>query len=381
MCGMKKILFIITKSEMGGAQRFLYELAVRLDPEKYDITVAAGGNGDLLEKLLEKNIKTVKIRNFSNIFSIKNALAFWEIFRLIWKIHPQVIYLLSSEAGFLGSFAGSFYKLFVKIKPKIIYRIGGWAFKEPKNIVIKKIYLWAEKLAAPFKDVIVVNSEFDLKLGIKNCIVKPDKIVMIYNGIDIHTLKFLPRETARQLLFRTKNTISKPLIGTIANLYKNKGLEYLVLTAEKLKNAGRNWQFMIIGDGPERPRLENLIKKHGLENYVILTGAISDAHQYLKAFDLFVLPSVKEGQPWAILEAMAAKRPIVAANIAGIPEMIKNEKSGLLVEPADPVALASAIEKIMLHPSLAHECVTNAFEAVKTKFGIKKMVSENEKLF
>ena len=96
---------------------------------------------------------------------------------------------------------------------------------------------------------------------------------------------------------------------------------------------------------------------------------------------MFVLPSVKEGQPWVILEAMTAGVPIVATNIAGVSEMIENEKSGLLVEPADPEALSSAIEKILTHPSLAQECVKNALTAVKEKFGTSEMVRKNEKLF
>ena len=112
----KKLLFIITKSEMGGAQRFLHELVTHLNPEKYDISVAAGspltGGGALFRKPSEKNIKTIKIRNFSNMPGIKNLLAFFEIFLLIIKTGPDVIYLLSSEAGFSGAIAGSFYRFF-----------------------------------------------------------------------------------------------------------------------------------------------------------------------------------------------------------------------------------------------------------------------------
>ena len=118
-----------------------------------------------------------------------------------------------------------------------------------------------------------------------------------------------------------------------------------------------------------------------MENNVLLLGSIPDAYKYLKAFDLFVLSSVKEGQPWVILEAMVAPLPIVATNIAGIPEMIENEKSGLLVEPADSDALAAAIEKILTHPSLAHEMAQNAFAALKEKFNIAKMIQKNEELF
>ncbi|MDO8676907.1 MAG: glycosyltransferase family 4 protein [Candidatus Azambacteria bacterium] len=383
---MKKVLFIITKSEMGGAQRFLYELATHLSPEKYEITVAAGGHGELFEKLYKKDVKTAPIRNFSNIPGIKNFLALWEIFHLIKRFDPDVLYLLSSEAGFTGSIAGSFYRLlFWRKNLKIIYRIGGWAFKEPRNTIIKKIYLWTEKLSAPFKDIVIVNSEFDRRLAIKNNIVRPDKIVTIYNGIDLTETNFFPKEEAKRFIeskipntkYQIQNTI---LIGTIANLYKNKGIEYLISAIARISDHNK-LNFIIIGEGPERQHLEKVIKKHELENIVFLTSAIPDAYQYLRAFDLFVLPSVKEGQPWAILEAMAAVVPIVATNIAGIPEMIENEKSGLLVEPADTDALASAIEKMLNHPSLAHAMTQNALAVVKEKFGINEMIIKNEELF
>lgn len=383
---VKKILFIITKSEMGGAQRFLYELITHLNPSKYALVVAAGsplvGGGELFNKLSGKNIAAIKIKNFSNVPGIKNLMVFFELLLIIIKTEPDIIYLLSSEAGFVGSLAGKFYRLmFWRKVPKIIYRIGGWAFKEPKNIIIKKFYFWAEKISAPFKDIIITNSEFDRHLAIKNKMVKENKIITIYNGIDFERLKFLPRETAKKILLRSVDPISFPLVGTIANFYKNKGLEYLIGAVKKFKEDGKNYNFVIIGDGPEKHNIEELIKKYGLENTVHLTGMISDAYKFLKSFDLLVLPSVKEGQPWVILEAMAAEVPIVATNIAGIPETIENEKSGFLVEPADSIALANAIEKTLTHPSLAQECVRNALNAVKEKFNIEKMIIKNEELF
>jgi len=377
---------------MGGAQRFLYEFITHLNPQSYQFLVAASGNGQLIEKLCEKGIEVASIKNFSNAPGLKNFLAFFETFNLIRKFKPDILYLLSSEAGFIGTIAGKLYRLlFWQKKPKIIYRIGGWAFKEPRNIFIKKIYLWAEKISAPFKDIIT-NSEFDKHLATKNKIAKPDKIITIYNGLNVDNLKFLSEEEAKIFIeskipaFSAKLADSAGkkhsiLIGTVANLYRNKGLEYLILAAKKLKNKGLDWQFVIIGEGPERSKIENLIKKNNLENNMFLTGFISDAFECLKAFNLFVLSSVKEGQPWTILEAMAAQMPIVATNIAGIPEMIENEKSGLLVEPADADALANAIEKMLTHPSLAHECAANAFEMVKTKFDLKEMLRKNEELF
>lgn len=370
---------------MGGAQRFLYELVTHFSPAKYEITVAAGGDGKLLEMLDKKNIKIFQIKNFSNVFGIKNILAFFEIFNIIKKVKPDIVYLLSSEAGFSGSIAAFIYR-FGRIRPRIIYRIGGWAFKEPRNVFIKKIYLLAEKISAYFKDIIITNSEFDRRLAIKNNIAKPNKIIVIYNGLGLNEIKFLPKNEAVKFIeskiLNTKHKIqSTTLIGTIANLYKNKGLDFLISAARVIKNKNQNWQFIIIGNGQERKNIEEALIKYKLEDTMYLTGMIPDAFLYLKAFDLFVLPSVKEGQPWVILEAMAADVPIVATNIAGIPEMIENGKSGLIVEPADSKALAAAIEKILTHPSLASEYAKNALNNIKEKFRTEEMVRKNEELF
>ena len=386
---------------MGGAQRFLYNLITHLDPIKYDLLVAAGGRGELLEKLGKKGIKIVSIKNFSNAPGLKNFSAFFETFNLIRKFKPDILYLLSSEAGFIGAIAGKLYRLlFWRKNPKIIYRIGGWAFKEPKNIFIKKIYLWAEKISAPFKDIIITNSEFDRQLAIKNKIASPYKLITIYNGLDIDNLKFLSREESKKFIeSKIENLKLSPyggspeggkiensiLVGTVANLYKNKGLEYLILAAAKIKgNLRASFPmpiFVIIGSGAEKQNLETLIKKYELENQILLTDNIPDAYKYLKAFDLFVLPSVKEGQPWTILEAMAAEAPIVATNIAGIPETIENEKSSLLVEPADPEVLSLAIEKMLTHPSLAQEYAKNALLILQKKFNLETMIKKNESLF
>ena len=369
---------------MGGAQRFLYDFITHLEPQKYEFLVAAGGDGELLKRLGNKGIKNISIKNFSNVPGFKNILAFFEILMLIKNFKPDILYLLSSEAGFTGSIAGSLYRLLSERKIKIIYRIGGWAFKEPRNMAIKKIYLWAEKISAPCKDIIITNSEFDRQLAIKNKIAKSEKIVTIYNGLDFNNLKFLPKEEAGIFVESKLSAIgyrpSAILVGIIANLYKNKGLEYLILAIAKISNNHR-FNAVIIGDGPEKENLKKLIRKHNLENKIFLIGYVDDAHKYLKAFDIFVLSSVKEGQPWTILEAMAAGTPIVATNIAGIAEMIENEKSGLLIEPADSEALALAIEKMITHPSLAQECAKNALAVLKEKFNLTEMIRKNEELF
>ena len=177
------------------------------------------------------------------------------------------------------------------------------------------------------------------------------------------------------------NYKTKYIIGCIANFYKNKGLEYLIKAVSRLQLTAYNLQLVITGDGAERENLERLIKELKLESHVILTGKIKNAHQYLRAFDIFILPSIKEGQPWVILEAMAAGLPIIATNIAAIPEMIQNKKNGLLVEQKNPQAIAEKIEYLIKNPKISENLGQNARQTIEQKFTINKMIKETEKLY
>jgi len=147
------------------------------------------------------------------------------------------------------------------------------------------------------------------------------------------------------------------VIGAIANLYATKGIEYLIeaasITAKSYKLKAIS--YIVIGEGKERPKLEALIKTYNLENNFFLIGRISNATQYLKAFDIVVLPSVKEGFPWVLLDAMAAEVPIIATKVGAVPEVIEDNKDGLLVPPGDSKALAEKIYRLLnLNPKFLH---------------------------
>ena len=185
------------------------------------------------------------------------------------------------------------------------------------------------------------------------------------------------RTEPRTAKFQIPNSI---LIGTIANFYPTKGLSYLIEAAAKLKTK-HNFQIVIIGDGIERTYLESLITKYNLEENIILAGQIPEAAKYLKAFDIFVLPSIKEGLPYAILEAMAAGLPIVATNVGGISEMITDNESGLLVPPKNPEALAEALKKLIDAPELRARLGQNAAATAAAKFSLKEMLKKTRQIY
>jgi len=416
---MKRILFLVTQSEFGGAQRYVFETAKYLNLRNYEVLVGAGqGDGELFRKLRNTGVQPVYLKEMRRTpWPWQMALAIKEIYNLLKKERPDILFLCSTTAGFLGSIAAFFYRgstsrvltkgeeesllsspskslEYGEVEPRVIYRIGGWAFRDPRNFILNKIILWAEKITSPLKDKIIVNSEIDRKLAIQYRVAKPEKIIKIHNGIDLNSLDFLSREEARNCLI-SKTSLARSdllkrtdliMVGTVANFYKSKGLNYLIeafhiLRSDLHYSRSDPLKFLIIGEGKERKKLESLIKKYNLENQVFLIGKVPDAQQYLKAFDVFVLPSLKEGFPWVIIEAMAAQSAIIATKVGAIPEIIENKLDGLLIEPKNSQKLAEKIAFLLKNPRVRENLGKKAREEVKQNFSLEKMLKETEKLF
>ncbi len=368
---------------MGGAQRFLLNL-LTLIGSRYDIMVATGSDGghELTDKLKSLNIKVSVIENLKREISPASDIrACFEIKKLVEDFKPNDLFLLSSKAGFLGSLAAK--SSVNRSQFRVIYRIGGWTFNDPWPTWKKKLWINLERLSAPWKDVIIVNNEHDYNQA-KDLKIKPrEKLTLIYNGLDIYKTEFLPKEEARLRLFEKISKHSgkifqtETMIGTIANLYPTKGLTTLIEAAEHLKH-NNTLTFFIIGEGTERPILEKLIKEKGLQKKVYLLGSIPDAKEYLQAFDIFVLPSLKEGFPWALIEAMTARLPVIATRVGAIPEIIEDRQNGIIVEPGKPEQIAKAITEILNSDYLKKEFAIKAHQTVLFKFTEDKMVKEIE---
>ncbi len=372
MAQPSKILYIITQSEFGGAQRYIFYLATSLTEQGYETIVASGGKDGLITKLKQQSIETRSLQHLVREISPLNDLrAYWEIKRLIKELRPDIIHLNSSKAGVLGALAAKH----TGVK-KIFYTVHGFVFNEPMADWKKLIYLWAEKFTAKYKNKLICVSQFDYQAAITNRICSEDKLIVIHNGInDFHLLE---QETARKKL---DLPIDKIIIGTVANFYATKGLLYLIQAAKIIIKNYPHLIFVIIGDGQLKPLLQKEIVDANLENNFKLLGVVDKASQYLKAFDLYVSPSVKEGLPFAILEAMKAQLPIVTTNVGGVPEMIQDKKNGLLVKPADPEALAIAINNLLTNKDLALNLSKQAKLNVDSDFSLNKMIDQTEKLY
>jgi glycosyltransferase involved in cell wall biosynthesis len=367
---MKKILFLVTQSEFGGAQRYIFEMSQLFDKNKYEVKVAAGsGDGELFKKLADVIIPSIQLKEMKRAPSpLQLFKAIKEIRVLIKEEHPDILFLCSTTAGFLGALASIF------TNPKIVYRIGGWAFNDPRLFWQNWIIILAEKATSSLKDIVIVNSEFDWRIAVKKRVVSAEKIVKIYNGLDPDKLNFLSKEESKNVLGLSDGYF----IGTVANFYKTKGLEVLIKSAREVVKSNSKAKFIIIGDGKLRPQLEKKISKYNLENNVILKGRIPSAYKYLKAFDLFVLPSLKEGFPWIILEAMAAELPIIATKVGAMPEIITDKEDGVIVNPGNHKELAESIKEVIENQTKASIMGSKARTKLINKFSLEKMAKKTE---
>lgn len=408
---MKNILYLITQSELGGAQRYIFDLAENLR-EEFQISVAFGKQGE--EKELAKKLNNIGIKNYTikylkrEISPINDLFTIFEIIKLIKKLKPDIIHLNSSKISILGSLAAKICFMF-HVSCFIIYTVHGWVFNEPLPKWKKLFYQYAEKFTAKFKNKIICVNELDYEIAKNELKIPEKKIILIHHGIK--PINFLSKEYAREKIFpvmpegaerpivsrensrRINNEIlslrsrmtDSIIIGTIANLYKTKGLEYLIKTTKILSTFNPEYSgqlsTIIIGEGEERKNLENLIAKNNLQNSFFLIGKIENAAELLKAFDIYVCSSVKEGLPYSILEAMQAGLPIVATNVGGIPEMIEDKKNGLLVRPQNPEELAEKIKILIEDENLRNALGARAKINAEKKFGVKGMIEETKKIY
>jgi glycosyltransferase involved in cell wall biosynthesis len=379
----KKIIFVITKGNWGGAQRYVYDLATQLPREQFTAKVIVGRGRELPEKLALAGIETITLPHLKRDLDLFSDLKiFFALVRIFRREQPDIVHLNSPKAGGLGALAARI----VGVK-KIIYTAHGWTFNEPRSWLVKKIIWLGSWITVLLSNVTITITGSEQAQGLRMPW-SAKKIKLIRNGLA--TPNFLSREIARTKLFShlessvISHQPSVVLIGTIAELHRNKGLKYLIEALAGLprdRESDFTWQAVIIGAGEEKTVLEKLIVNRQLENQVKLIGFIPNAAELLPAFDIFILPSLKEGLPYVILEAGLAKLPVIATNVGGVPEIITRDYSGLLVSPKNPAALVAAIQSLIDSPVLRQKLGQQLEQQVMAEYSLTKMVEQFAKLY
>lgn len=343
----KKILFVITKSNWGGAQQYVYTLATRFREAGADVAVALGGTGEagasagLLEaRLTEAGVRTIFLTSFARDVSIMHEYsAFFELLRVVRREKPDVLHLNSSKAGGIGALAGR-----VANVRRIVFTAHGWAHGESRPMYQRSGIWVASWLTAQLCHRVIVVSENDLRRA--PVIFSRRKMVVVHNGISPFPL--LSRGDARAALGAAGTGAANFSFWflTLAELHPNKGLDTLIRAFVEVAREHANVALILIGDGQSRAELITLVHSFGLEDRVFFVGFLANARELLCAADVFVLPSRKEGLPFVILEAGQARLPIVATRVGAISEVIEDGTSGLLVSPNGERELAEALLRI-----------------------------------
>ena len=319
----QKILIVITQGIVGGAPLSVLSLARELKKNGHNVTVAFG-KGDYLATECEKEaIPTIRPRYLQRSLNPFTALSFiMESKRFIDEHGFRVVHMNSSNA--LLTAIGA--KL-SRTKPKTVFTFRGLSFLDEHadlSFVSKAIYGVIFKVLLLFVDESVFVSESNYEKAKKMRLVKTGHV--IHNGLDADKLAFMERAQAREELSQRcgKHFDGAFLIGSIGRLVSQKNYEFLISEFARTIQKHPDVYTVIIGEGEERKKLEHLIDKHGLHNNLFLIGEIAAASRYLKAFDLFVLPSRYEGFSMSLTETLFAGVPVLASDVGGAREQFSH---------------------------------------------------------
>ncbi len=349
-----RILYLITKSNFGGAQRYVYDLAVAMHNAGHEVTVGFGGHGPLMEKLEAAHVPTVSIPGLErDVNPLADLLTFFRLFDLFGNVMPDVIHLNSSKMGALGALAARVWNGWMRVlalvvgykhPARIIFTGHGWAFNEERSDLARLLIGSLHWLTVMLAHRTIAVSE-KTREQIDQLPLLTSRIRVIHNGIE--AAEMLEQQDARLRIFgnETERFLEENpiVIGTIAELHKNKGLSYAIEGIAQLKKQSATpFRYVIIGEGEERTLLEALIRQFDLADTVVLAGYKANASLLLPAFDIFLLPSITEAFPYVILEAGNAGLPVIATAVGGIPEVIDDMESGILIHSKHPGEIARA---------------------------------------
>lgn len=371
----QRLLLACTIADQGGVQAFLLRFAQYLQSQGHEVHLAAGEGTWLEKRAGEQHIPYHRLRHLKRHLEPFSTLqAAWEFRTLLRDLQPDAIHLNSSKMGVLGSVVARA----TGFSGKIVYRIGGWVFLEPLPHWQKALYKTAERITARYKDTIVCVHPGDVRVAHEQRISPQGELISIPNGIDIASFdaQLVSREHARDTLELSRESF---VFGTIANAYPAKNLENYLHAIARAAPYLPDATWCIVGDGPGMPALRELRATLHLEDSVVLAGAHEHASRYLQAFDAFVLPSVKEGMSWALLEAMAARLPCLATDV-GAASWLLHDRCGWIAPAHDIEALAYALQEVVQQPTERSERAKRARKRIEDDFPLEKTLDAHTKL-
>lgn len=374
------VVHIITKLELGGAQQNTLFTVANLERRKYEPVLISGTEGILVEDA--KKLKDVKVylvpELVREIRPLKDAISFLKIRRILKELKKPfsniIVHTHSSKAGILGRWAARVAGINL-----IIHSVHGFSFNDYQPSFLRAFYIFTERVTSLVTTRFIAVSKSNIGKGVAERIFSKDKAVLIRSGIDIREFQEVKGDRMKK-----KEELGAdarcPLVAMIACFKTQKSPLDFVKIARIVSDNISEIRFLLVGDGVLRSEIEELIKKLGMEDKIFLLGWRNDIPGILSCIDVLVLTSLWEGLPRVFPQAMASGVPVVATEVDGAPEAIKNGLNGFLLPPKDINAMAEKVIYLIRHPEKAQEMGEKG-KGLVAEFDIWKMLAQQEELY
>lgn len=370
----KKVAIIITKLELGGAQKVAISVCEKLDKNKFEPFLICGCGG-ILDEETKNKIRIVFVKDLvREISPVKDFKALFSIYKILKKENPVIVHTHSSKAGILGRFAAKLCGI-----KNIIHTIHGFSFNNTQNFFKKNLFVFLERFCSVFSTKLIPVSTENTVKGLQNKIGKKEKYHYIRLGIDIDNFKnFKQTPTLKQEL---KLNLTDILVTTIGPFKPQKNLSDFIKIANNISKTHKNFKFVIVGDGTLRPVFEKMINDFNISDNIFLLGWRRDISNILNSSDIFVMTSLWEGLPISTIEALCCGLSPIVNDVDGQKEIIKDGFNGFLIKPYD---IKSTEEKILLlanNKYLRQQLSDSAKNSIDHTFSIEYMIKQHEELY
>lgn len=365
-----KIVYVITSTGVGGAEKILCKTVMGMDYNKYNLSICSLKKKGEKAKELEKHGITVDCLNMANkegvIGWLTSIIALVRLYSYLKKREPLIVHSFLFRANILARVAG--YLVGVPIIISSVRVMGGE----------KCYYHCLERMTSFMVDHYVSVSEGVKEYIIKKSKIRAHKISVIYNGIEVRRVNSVQVRSGK-FPFEIKD--GDRVVVAVGRLHKQKGYRYLLQAIARVGVEVPRVKLIIVGEGEEENNLKNLVKLLDLTSKIIFAGLRDDVEMILERAELFVLPSLWEGMPNVLLEAMIAGKPVIATDVGGISEVVINGETGVLVAPKDSDALANAILNLFKDKMKAENMGKAAGNRVEKHFSISGTLEKTENLY
>jgi glycosyltransferase involved in cell wall biosynthesis len=363
--GRVRVVEVLATGTNGGAQEHVFGLLTRIDPSRYDVRVVSLSPGSSVRKLEREGIPVTVIDEPDD------AIATGALAALLGDLRPEVIHNHMYRAELVGTRAAIALGEIGRLRPYVVSTVHSSRIRsEEDRRVLRALTPRMDRLIAVSRSIVQ-------KLHHEGRDSAP--ISLIHNGVDLE--RYDHQEPCCTLREEYGLPEDGPIVGVVARLEPEKGHPTLLEAWPLVVAAVPQATLLVVGEGSRREALEAMARELGVADRVVFTGRRDDVPAVTAALDVAVLPSYREALGLTVLEAMALSRPVVASNVGGIPEMIDDGVTGLLVPPRDPEALAAAIVRLLRDHPLADTLARAGHDLVHERFCIELMVRAVEQIY